>query len=220
LGHNRGGQLREARLITARRPAVRCALSADTLADCAGADGLLYAAQGRRQGAPRIGTGLELASAGGQAVVFRSALLGEVAHVPAARNRRVLAATRRSHAGLIPGAARTRPTSCLAWSWSAPTASSTCPPTSLASSRRISGCCGPAAGWASATSLPTRASIPASWPRPEQRAGCGGTLTQAQYRDLLQATGFTAVSIISTHEAGAGLHSAIIQAAKPTALHT
>ena len=51
----------------------------------------------------------------------------------------------------------------------------------------------------------------------EQRAGCGGTLTQAQYRDLLLAAGFTGSTITSTHEAGAGLHSAIIQAVKPTA---
>ena len=51
----------------------------------------------------------------------------------------------------------------------------------------------------------------------EQRAGCGGTLTQAQYRDLLLAAGFAGSTITSTHEAGAGLHSAIIQAAKPAA---
>ena len=52
----------------------------------------------------------------------------------------------------------------------------------------------------------------------EQRAGClGGALTQAQYRDLLLAAGFTGSTITSTHEAGAGLHSAIIQAAKPAA---
>src|SRR6478672_4788141 len=49
----------------------------------------------------------------------------------------------------------------------------------------------------------------------EQRAGCGATITQARYRDLLQAAGFTGIAITSTHEAGPGLHSAIIQAAKP-----
>jgi ubiquinone/menaquinone biosynthesis C-methylase UbiE len=55
----------------------------------------------------------------------------------------------------------------------------------------------------------------------EQLAGClSGTLTQAQYRDLLLAAGFTAITITSTHEAGAGLHSAIIQAAKPAARDT
>ena len=53
----------------------------------------------------------------------------------------------------------------------------------------------------------------------EQRAGCGATLTQAQYRDLLQAAGFTGIAITSTHEAGPGLHSAIIQAAKPATRH-
>ena len=50
----------------------------------------------------------------------------------------------------------------------------------------------------------------------ERRAGClNGTLTQARYRDLLLAAGFTGISITSTHQAGPGLHSAIIQAAKP-----
>jgi SAM-dependent methyltransferase len=54
----------------------------------------------------------------------------------------------------------------------------------------------------------------------EQQAGCGATLTQAQYRDLLQAAGFRSIAITSTHEAGPGLHSAIIKAAKPAPRHT
>src|SRR5713101_7119357 len=55
----------------------------------------------------------------------------------------------------------------------------------------------------------------------EQRAGCiSGTLTQPQYRDLLLAAGFTAITITSTNEAGTGLHSAIIQATKPACQHT
>jgi arsenite methyltransferase len=54
----------------------------------------------------------------------------------------------------------------------------------------------------------------------EQQAGCGVTLTQAQYRDLLQAAGFSGIAIASTHEAGPGLHSAIIKAAKPAPHHT
>jgi SAM-dependent methyltransferase len=54
----------------------------------------------------------------------------------------------------------------------------------------------------------------------EQQAGCGATLTQAQYRDLLQAAGFSGIAITSTHEAGPGLHSAIIKAAKPAPRHT
>jgi SAM-dependent methyltransferase len=53
----------------------------------------------------------------------------------------------------------------------------------------------------------------------EYWAGCGGMLTQPQYRDLLLAAGFTAITITSTHQAGPGLHSAIIQAAKPAAQH-
>jgi SAM-dependent methyltransferase len=54
----------------------------------------------------------------------------------------------------------------------------------------------------------------------EERAGCRATLTQAQYRDLLLAAGFTGITITSTYQAGPGLHSAIIQAAKPAARHT
>jgi len=53
----------------------------------------------------------------------------------------------------------------------------------------------------------------------EYWVGCGGMLTQAQYRDLLQAAGFTGIAITSTNDAGPGLHSAIIQAAKPAARH-
>jgi SAM-dependent methyltransferase len=50
----------------------------------------------------------------------------------------------------------------------------------------------------------------------EQRAGCtSGTLTLAEYRDQLAAAGFTGISITTTHDAGAGLHSAIIQAVRP-----
>ena len=53
----------------------------------------------------------------------------------------------------------------------------------------------------------------------QQWAGCV-SLTQPQYRDLLLTAGFTTISITSTHQAGPGLHSAIIQAAKPAARHT
>jgi SAM-dependent methyltransferase len=49
----------------------------------------------------------------------------------------------------------------------------------------------------------------------EYWVGCGGMLSQQQYRDLLLEAGFTGIAITSTHEAGPGLHSAIIQAAKP-----
>jgi arsenite methyltransferase len=61
---------------------------------------------------------------------------------------------------------------------------------------------------------------PARLASAEQRVGClNGTLTQPEYRDLLLAAGFTAISITPTHQAEPGLHSAIIQAAKPTAWH-
>jgi SAM-dependent methyltransferase len=54
----------------------------------------------------------------------------------------------------------------------------------------------------------------------EQWVGCGATLTHAQYRNLLQAAGFTAITITTTHQAEPGLHSAIIQAAKPASRRT
>jgi len=52
----------------------------------------------------------------------------------------------------------------------------------------------------------------------EQRAGClNGALSQCQYSDLLQAAGFTGISITPTHQAEPGLHSAIVQAVRPAA---
>jgi arsenite methyltransferase len=57
---------------------------------------------------------------------------------------------------------------------------------------------------------------------PDQRiqrgaeAGCiAGVPSFAEYRDGLARAGFTDVSITPTHEAGDGLHSAIIRAARP-----
>jgi SAM-dependent methyltransferase len=58
---------------------------------------------------------------------------------------------------------------------------------------------------------------PAQRAKAEQQVGCAGTLTQREYRDLLVAAGFADISITLTHEAGAGLHSAIVQAVKPPA---
>ena len=50
----------------------------------------------------------------------------------------------------------------------------------------------------------------------EAAVGCtSGTLTQAEYEQLLTAAGFTAIRITVTHDVRAGLHSAIIKAAKP-----
>jgi len=50
----------------------------------------------------------------------------------------------------------------------------------------------------------------------QQRVGClSGALTQSQYLDLLHAAGFTGITVTTTTLAGAGLHSAIIQATKP-----
>jgi SAM-dependent methyltransferase len=61
---------------------------------------------------------------------------------------------------------------------------------------------------------------PAQLSDAEQRVGClNGALTQRQYSGLLLAAGFTDINITSTHEAEPGLHSAIIQAAKPAAAH-
>jgi arsenite methyltransferase len=59
---------------------------------------------------------------------------------------------------------------------------------------------------------------PAQLADAEQWVGClNGTLTQRRYSELLQAAGFAGISITRTHEAGPGLHSAIIQATKPAA---
>jgi arsenite methyltransferase len=50
----------------------------------------------------------------------------------------------------------------------------------------------------------------------EQRAGCtNGTLPASEYRRMLAAAGFTGITITKTISAGGGLHSAIVQAAKP-----
>jgi ubiquinone/menaquinone biosynthesis C-methylase UbiE len=57
---------------------------------------------------------------------------------------------------------------------------------------------------------------PAQLAGAEQRVGClNGALTQRQYSELLQAAGFTRIGITLTHQAEPGLHSAIVQAAKP-----
>ena len=52
----------------------------------------------------------------------------------------------------------------------------------------------------------------------EQQTGCTtGTLTTAEYRALLLASGFTSIHITSTQDTGPGLRSAIIQATRPAA---
>jgi L-amino acid N-acyltransferase YncA/precorrin-6B methylase 2 len=52
----------------------------------------------------------------------------------------------------------------------------------------------------------------------EQRAGCAsGTVTAAQYRDLLLAAGFTQIRITPAADAGVGLSSAVIRAVRPAA---
>ncbi|MFL6144266.1 MAG: arsenite methyltransferase [Labedaea sp.] len=58
---------------------------------------------------------------------------------------------------------------------------------------------------------------------PEQRAergsyvGCiAGALSFAEYRQGLEAAGFTGIDITPTHEVGEGMHSAIVRATKPT----
>ena len=61
---------------------------------------------------------------------------------------------------------------------------------------------------------------PAQLADAEQRVGClNGALTQGKYAELLQAAGFAAISITPTHQAEPGLHSAVIQAAKPATQH-
>src|SRR6266702_2642402 len=52
----------------------------------------------------------------------------------------------------------------------------------------------------------------------EQRVGCTtGTVTAAEYRQQLLTAGFTQITITPAADAGGGLHSAIIQAARPAA---
>jgi SAM-dependent methyltransferase len=59
---------------------------------------------------------------------------------------------------------------------------------------------------------------PARLAAAEQQVGClNGALTQRQYAGMLQAAGFTGITVTPTHEAGPGLHSAIVQAIKPSA---
>ncbi|HEY2305931.1 MAG TPA: methyltransferase domain-containing protein, partial [Streptosporangiaceae bacterium] len=59
---------------------------------------------------------------------------------------------------------------------------------------------------------------PARLAAAERQVGClNGALTQCQYSELLQAAGFTGISITPTHQAEPGLHSAIVQAVRPAA---
>jgi L-amino acid N-acyltransferase YncA/2-polyprenyl-3-methyl-5-hydroxy-6-metoxy-1,4-benzoquinol methylase len=59
---------------------------------------------------------------------------------------------------------------------------------------------------------------PARRAEAEQRTGCTtGTLTTAEYRSLLLASGFTSIHITATQDAEPGLRSAIIRAARPGA---
>jgi SAM-dependent methyltransferase len=60
---------------------------------------------------------------------------------------------------------------------------------------------------------------PARRAEAERQAGCVvGTLTDREYRDLLEAAGFADIRITPTVAAGGGLTSAIVQATKPTRL--
>jgi SAM-dependent methyltransferase len=57
---------------------------------------------------------------------------------------------------------------------------------------------------------------PAQRAEAEQEVGClSGAVTQREYRAMLHAAGFAAITITPTHQAEPGLHSAIIQAVKP-----
>jgi L-amino acid N-acyltransferase YncA/precorrin-6B methylase 2 len=59
---------------------------------------------------------------------------------------------------------------------------------------------------------------PAQRAKAERLVGCTvGTLAETEYRTLLAAVGFTTCTITRTQVAAEGLHSAIIQAAKPAA---
>jgi arsenite methyltransferase len=46
--------------------------------------------------------------------------------------------------------------------------------------------------------------------------GCiAGALTFAEYRSALEASGFTGIEVVATHELTDGMHGAIIRATKP-----
>jgi ubiquinone/menaquinone biosynthesis C-methylase UbiE len=60
-------------------------------------------------------------------------------------------------------------------------------------------------------------SVPADRLQAAQRVGCvAGVLTVGDYRSLLVAAGLTDVSIERTADHGEGVHSAIVQATRPT----
>ena len=62
------------------------------------------------------------------------------------------------------------------------------------------------------------ATDPALLARAEQQVGClAGTITRREYANLLAAAGFADITVTSTRQAAAGLHSAIINATKPAA---
>jgi L-amino acid N-acyltransferase YncA/2-polyprenyl-3-methyl-5-hydroxy-6-metoxy-1,4-benzoquinol methylase len=62
------------------------------------------------------------------------------------------------------------------------------------------------------------ATDPAARADAERRTGCAsGTVTAAQYRDMLLAAGFTKVTITQAADAGGGLFSAVIRAVRPAA---
>jgi L-amino acid N-acyltransferase YncA/2-polyprenyl-3-methyl-5-hydroxy-6-metoxy-1,4-benzoquinol methylase len=62
------------------------------------------------------------------------------------------------------------------------------------------------------------AADPAARADAERRTGCAsGTVTAAQYRDMLLAAGFTKVTITQAADAGGGLFSAVIRAVRPAA---
>jgi L-amino acid N-acyltransferase YncA/2-polyprenyl-3-methyl-5-hydroxy-6-metoxy-1,4-benzoquinol methylase len=59
---------------------------------------------------------------------------------------------------------------------------------------------------------------PAQRAEAERLTGCTtGTLTATQYRGLLLAAGFAGITVTTTSDAAAGLHSAIVQATRPAA---
>ncbi len=61
---------------------------------------------------------------------------------------------------------------------------------------------------------------PAQRAAAEQAVGCAcSTLTRTEYEQLLATAGFTAITITATHDAGGGLHSAIIKATRPPSSH-
>jgi hypothetical protein len=81
-------------------------------------------------------------------------------------------------------------------------------------------CCARVGGLGISDVIADDDSSPAERMQASQRVGClAGVLTIGEYRGMLVAAGLLDAAITRTADHGDGVHSAIIQATKPTADH-